>query len=287
MSRGDWYVNSSEVRYSKEDLFRFTHERIRIWERRQSGQPWPWTHDPILRDNFFPNIDRREDPGTIYCVENILKKFHDNADFTFFNVVVYRLFNRISTAEVIGTLDPKTFDHRKLFKKLNELRKTQSIFTKAHQTTPKFNVANTGDKVKNYCILLDHLSEVNSDAIWSAPDMVEAVRRMKQLPGFSDFTAYQVCLDISYLNEFSPMNGPRFLTEDSGVLGDGSRYGLMKIFGKSSKKEELDQVQELSQSVFSGLRFCDVENALCEFSKYVRIKEGQTKSPRKYHRKEG
>jgi len=33
----------------EKDFKAFIIERLRIFQRRQLGQPWPWTNDPILR----------------------------------------------------------------------------------------------------------------------------------------------------------------------------------------------------------------------------------------------
>ena len=47
-------------------LFYWVAERERIRVRKESGQPFPWTDDPILATYRFCNVRREDDRVTIW-----------------------------------------------------------------------------------------------------------------------------------------------------------------------------------------------------------------------------
>lgn len=47
-----------------EALLNFIAERERIRIKKEAGQPWPWTNDPILRDYKFCCVRREDDRVT-------------------------------------------------------------------------------------------------------------------------------------------------------------------------------------------------------------------------------
>ena len=49
----------------------FVIERHKIWERRQAGEPGPWTRDPILASRKFTNVFRVLDPGTQFVLTDL------------------------------------------------------------------------------------------------------------------------------------------------------------------------------------------------------------------------
>jgi hypothetical protein len=78
-------------------------EKIRI--RKESGQPWPWTDDPILRAGRFCNVHREHDYGS-YCVRvKLLEPFRDQIDL-WFAVTTVRCINEPAAWLELGTVVP-------------------------------------------------------------------------------------------------------------------------------------------------------------------------------------
>jgi len=61
----------------------FAAARHRIYLRRASGEPGPWTDDPILRDNRFCNVFRELDTVTIWIRKNIRERWADHPHLWF------------------------------------------------------------------------------------------------------------------------------------------------------------------------------------------------------------
>ena len=90
--RGPWRPGGPDGAFMT--LCYFIHERERIRLRRESGTPGPWTKDPILRDAFFTNVDRRSDFGTRWFVDNVYAHRKDDIDLVR-RILTCRLINRI------------------------------------------------------------------------------------------------------------------------------------------------------------------------------------------------
>ena len=56
---------------SVERFFYWIHERIRIQKRKDRGDLWPWTGDPILQQYKFTNAYREQDKTTVWFREKI------------------------------------------------------------------------------------------------------------------------------------------------------------------------------------------------------------------------
>lgn len=82
-------------------LYRFIVERHRVHQRRMAGQPPPWTDDPILSNWPFVNVYRCLDRTSQYILREVINKGSPDLRETCFRVILFRLFNRISTWELL------------------------------------------------------------------------------------------------------------------------------------------------------------------------------------------
>ena len=57
------------------DYLEFVEERHRIWEKRRSGEPQPWTEDHVLQDRKFTNVFRVLDYGSQFLLTNLLSDY--------------------------------------------------------------------------------------------------------------------------------------------------------------------------------------------------------------------
>ena len=81
-----------------ETFWKMIQERHLIYKRKEIEQlPPPWTNDPILLNYKFTNIFRFLDRGTRIVTEHILDHEDYEDSSIIFNVILYRLFNKIET----------------------------------------------------------------------------------------------------------------------------------------------------------------------------------------------
>jgi DNA polymerase I-like protein with 3'-5' exonuclease and polymerase domains len=85
-------------------------ERHAIYQRREAGQPHPWTNNPILGRWFFTNMYRSLDKNTVWLWEHWCQPHVDDPDL-WFAMVVARLTNRIETWEALGYPVPWNPEH--------------------------------------------------------------------------------------------------------------------------------------------------------------------------------
>src|ERR1700751_77033 len=84
------------------DFVHFIQERYAIKVRRESGQPWPWTDDPMLRDYYFCNLHREDDKVTRWLASNWPHPHADDPDLWFALTVFRRGFNNPSVGDELG-----------------------------------------------------------------------------------------------------------------------------------------------------------------------------------------
>jgi hypothetical protein len=82
------------------DFFLYARTRQEIFYSRQQGNPWPWTNDPVLRDNRFCNVYREDDTTTKWFAKWVRDPLRDRTE-VLLATVLFRWFNRISTGDAI------------------------------------------------------------------------------------------------------------------------------------------------------------------------------------------
>ena len=121
----------------------FVHERQKIWKRKYTGKRQTLTKNNVLSTQWFTNMYRELDRGTMYfrkCLLELKDRTpsnttidHELVHSVLFKSVVYRLINKVETFVDFGGLPtPKDFSTFLTFlaekKSQNEV-----IFTCAHQ----------------------------------------------------------------------------------------------------------------------------------------------------------
>jgi hypothetical protein len=74
----------------------FAIEREAIRKRREAGQPWPWTDDPILCAGYFCNVHRENDAATRRLSFGLVQPYRDVPDL-WFAVALARCINEPAT----------------------------------------------------------------------------------------------------------------------------------------------------------------------------------------------
>lgn len=272
-----------------DEFWKFIYERQEIFHKRfVLKEPPPWTNNPILRDYKFTNVYRELDRGTVYLIDKILP--HEDKKAVVFNVLIYRLFNKTETMDLIGFQELDKFDINKLHPILMEVwERGEPLFTSAFMVAAQDRFGGSKIKFENYLKIFDKIHKDMDriyDGIKNASSMEEVFDIVRGLQGFGRFLAYEVAVDLNYDREIC-----QFSEDDFVNVGPGCKKGLDFIYsGLKRYAEYVDKIHELRYSqkdhfkrlgledfkYWNGkeLTLRSVEHALCEFSKYWRAKQG-------------
>ena len=281
-----------------DQFYQFVYERHMVWFRRFALKlPPPWTANRWLRDYKFTNVYRELDRGTAWLMSHILNPTALAAGSQhnlLWQVVLYRILNRVETFEAVGIPSYSKWEADKgMFRSnLYEYKRRHGhVFTSAHLTVPPNRNRPMKDKLSAY---LDGLSVLHKlvPKLWIEIEAVETMeqvfRALQQVPYVGPFIAYEITVDLTY-GKLIPF------TEDDFVnAGPGCKVGIKLIFPMRHKKGELvEAIHELwvsQQYHFQrlGLDFPylngklltlrNIEHSLCEFCKYWKLSRGVGKA---------
>lgn len=258
----------------------FVANRHLIWERRQAGlDQRTWTDDPILRAHKFTNVFRILDPGTQFVMTDLVDENLSPRD-QLRHLFLYRHTGRVDMweyAEVVTEAYP--YDLDELYAVWSRYRAGGGkVFTNAYLVFPQSTVPGT-DKLRSIIDLTERLftegslQDVVPDflAASSQEQRFAALRRNK---GVADFMSMQILTDWGY----TPHAGVD-RENDFVVPGPGAIRGARAIDPTGNPLDTLRWVYTAIQRTGSprlGDRlpsYMDVQNCLCEFSKYVRFEQ--------------
>lgn len=280
-----------------EEFTDFIAERQRILYRREEGLPKPWTQDRILQLYRFCNVHREDDKETKWIAKH-WRHPNENHRNLWFLMLVARFLNwhptlaELSPAKILK-LD---IDHIKRALLEREAR-GDKVFTGAYTVSTN---GRSMPKIKYVCdYVFAPAAEVASNVRgtpWPAGCSLEEIAgHLILLPGISTFMAGQIVADLKYA---SPYRHARdWMT--FAVPGPGSKRGMSRVFDRP-----VDQtwpgnswtvaMHSLRAGIFLPLKHKledddytlhaqDIQNCLCEFDKYERVRLGQGKPRSSYN----
>lgn len=290
------------------DLFwKFICERQTIWYRRTVLQEEaPWTDDKIIQRDRFTNVYRELDPGTQYAIQAILERDETVPD-RIFNVMVYRLIGRSETHSHAGfqridEYDAETFEAA-LKKRRDEF--DEPVFTGAYMVSG-YNQMGSSDKIENISRLFEEICG-KFDSFYAEVETADEPRQVyntiRDLPGFGNFLAYQILVDLLY--PLQSRDGKPLLPfshDEWSSPGPGAQRGLKILLNNPSEHIYLDVMRWLRQhqnAEFSRLNLdfpylrdtrgdkieislANIQNCLCEFYKYHKIKNNEGRARRRF-----
>lgn len=273
------------------NFWQFVHERQAIWHRREVGMPKPWTDDVTLRDNFFTNVFRELDPGTIVA-KSIVDMIHRPRWERLWNLILYRRLNREDTWRAFdGYIGAQQMTHLEKFLRAAP----QPLFTGAHQVHGLQGIVPGRDIIARQVYVMDGLR-------WNKDILLDPLSRRLQraktareafdawvdakIPGVGDFLSWQLALDCRGAlanfsdDEWAPVQAGAAaglkIVYPSMRTADEREWCLTYIRDQQGK-EFRDHGLEFSKYAPNGckrLTVAAVEHSLCEYSKYVRIARG-------------
>lgn len=292
-------------------FFDFIYERQLVWHKRcRLGLPAPWSDDEILRNFRFCNVYRELDGGTTALTKYFQPQVPPAVKL--FNIIAYRFFNRRDTIENLfgGLLDVDTFSFSRLEQRFDQKKKEGAIFSNAYLITAHAYRPNyrPQDKHVQILLMLDDLrgrlktllENLRAAPAAEGPAIVESF-----IPMAGPFLAGQILLDATYAGDIVGYTSNDFL-----VVGPGAHWGLNIICGKTLNKtqaaEHCRTLWAMQKKAFYDLKATsgkdwqhirwdnpdypgqpflslhDIQNSLCEFRKYWRLKHGEKAKHRYY-----
>lgn len=274
-----------------ERFWRFIFARHSIWHKRfVLGLKAPWTDDSILQEYKFTNVYRELDRGTLYLLDNIRGK-KEPVDQVW-NIIVYRMFNRISTYDFLKWhsfarwQDPTHF--RRYFDALRRFSdEGNALYTDAHMVCAYEHFPGK-DKLERFEYIFQGViggMDVLMKIIQRAKSLESVHKALTKFPGIGPFLAYEMAVDISYCDWNN-------LGEDEWVNpGPGCQRGLKAMFPDLKPNECAWMIKVLRQDqtkafqryklpfeaiAYEGkpLTLRNIEHCCCEVFKYFKAING-------------
>ncbi len=276
-----------------DSYWKFAAMRQDIFFNRLEGKQFPWSADPIINHYKFTNVYRASDRVSQYLIKNVI--YSDTLPNTpkevLFRILLFKLFNKIETWELlrskIGDLTFENYSFDKYDKVLSDAISNKTIYSAAYIMPSGKSYFGHLRKHSNHLKLIELiLKQETHKKLGDTKKMQEAFELLKSFPGFGDFLAYQLLIDINY----SPIIN--FSESEFVVAGPGAKGGISKCFRDTlglSNVDIIKLVTERQEIEFDrlGLSFknlwgrplqlIDCQNIFCEVDKYARVKHPEIK----------
>ena len=258
------------------------------------GKQFPWTQDTILSMYRFTNIRREQDKNSKYLLKMMREHGNKLTLNTLCNIMLFRLFNKIETYELLeGWVDFEHYNLSKIQEQLYikaDLPEGYRYFTNAYLSSgmkKEFNKYFPKQKVRvmnipNTVALFG--AKVYED-VKQAKQPQEVIDAFKQIKGISDFLAYQLFVDLTYLDDFPwsenefVMSGPgcslglSYLFDDKGGLEDEELLFWLRDNCPITRDWCLEHMMDLPEED-RYMNVMSLENCMCELGKYMKTKLG-------------
>jgi hypothetical protein len=266
--------------------WKFAAERQNVFFKRINGESFPWTKDKILNKYKFTNVYRATDRVSQYLIKNVIYKGSQKPEEVFFRLILFKIFNRISTWEVLefelGKISFKDYSFKRYDKVLSEVIKNGiPIYSAAYIMASGRSTFGYERKHQNHLRLIEMMiKEKVPYKLQHSKSMNEAYNLLHSYPTIGDFLAYQYVTDINYstLTNFSEMEFVK--------AGPGARDGILKCFknfGDYSFEDIIKLMADNQETEFErlnldfknlwgrNLQLIDCQNIFCEVDKYSRV----------------
>jgi alpha-glutamyl/putrescinyl thymine pyrophosphorylase clade 1 len=268
-----------------DQLVQFIIARHNVYLARVAGKPQPWSDDPILQHNKFCNIFREDDRVTRWIAKNWREPHKDDRDLWFALVIARRCINLPNTLKKLGYPVPWDPDHFLRVLKRRK-RKGKLVF---NSTAYKLIVGGqSGDLAEPQVeLILNPLWHARSELRPHSDDTLQTFHdRLAATPFMGNSYSAQIVADLKYVGRL------RHASDwwDFAASGPGSRRGLNRVLGRPTNApwregdwiRQLDLLRKpivpvLEKAGLPRMHAQDLQNCLCEFNKYERIRLGEGK----------
>ena len=253
------------------------------------NKSYPWSNDSIINTYRFTNAYRAADRVSQYLIRDVIysPEFSDPPNEVLFRILLFKLFNKIDTWELIRSEidipNYEEYDFDRYNEVLNEaFTAGETIYSAAYIMPSVKSSFGYLRKHSNHLKLIEFMLENNTaEKLSQAKNMQSAFEIIKSYPGLGNFLAYQLLIDINYSTIIN-FSESEFVMPGPGALG-----GISKCFKNTaglSEKEIIKIVADRQEIEFErlGLSFkslwgrklqlIDCQNLFCEVDKYSRVR---------------
>ena len=270
--------------------WRFAAARQAIYLARLRGVGEPWSDDPILRDYRFTNVYRAADRVSQFLIQNIIYNSDapDDPENVVFRVLLFKLFNRISTWRTLerelGAIEWRTFNFTRYSQTLDKAAADGPIYSAAYLMPPP----KLGERYKhhNHLRLLEQMMRDGlPKLVASSQTLTSVYERLIKYPSVGRFLGFQYTVDLNYTPLMAASEN-QFV-----VAGPGACDGIRKCFGLEATGIEREIIRYMVEHQglhfahlgleFDGLfgrplHLIDCQNLFCEVDKYARVAHPET-----------
>ena len=277
-----------EVTPVYESYWKFAAERQKVFRRRLIGSSGPWTLDPVISAHKFTNAYRASDRVSQYLIRNVIYRSDlcDSPEEVVFRVLLFKLFNKIETWELlereVGAITYRDYSFDKYDSILSQaMRAGGRIYSAAYIMPPGSSAFGYSAKHQNHLKLLERMMDEKLPKILHGlGSMQKAFEIIRSYPTIGNFLAYQFVTDINY-SEVTCFSEMEFV-----MPGPGALDGLKKCFKVTAGVDESKLIRMMAENQerefdrlgieFDSLwgrplQLIDCQNVFCEVDKYARV----------------
>jgi hypothetical protein len=276
-----------EIEHPINRFVAFVAERERIRVLRAAGKPWPWTEDDILQDYRFTNIHREDDTVSQHYQKTVRDRYGEDP-LVFPASVAYRWFNRPSTCNDLFSGNRSVFESYIDTGDIEILKNCINNIPPPHVTGSYIITGRPGyPKAEGVVHYIHGWCQKGWRDRWyywkKDPPLLSEMYEWITSEGLGSFMKGQIIADLKYVSFM------RNVADwwNWATPGPGSLSGLNIVLDRPMvapwpKGEWLVQLMRLNDIVtprlekggISRLHNQDLQNCLCEFSKYTKVARG-------------
>jgi len=272
----------------------FIRERHNVYLRRAAGDLPPWTEDPMIREYKFTNIYRELDYTTIWCKNHVRDKSYLNEFDQALSILAFRFFNRVETGKAM--FDSGAWTHYLHHGKIDIVKKCIQKQRGAGPVTTGAYIIKTVNglnKLDGALWAIEAGRKTIQELVDVQPELLaQAHKILLKAPYLGSFMAAQLVADMKY----TPLLEACHDWHTWAASGPGSLRGMNILIDRpvDTPWREADWLSEVLKlrlkitPMFLNLNWeiphaQDVQNMLCEFSKYKRGYARNKFHARKHH----
>lgn len=266
--------------------WKFIVKRQDVFYKRFNKIEYPWSEDSILNNYKFTNVYRATDRVSQYLIKNIIHEGDQNLEDLFFRIILFKIFNRISTwqflEQELGEISLKDYSYKIYDRLLSEILKSKSpIYSAAYIMASGKSTFGMERKHQNHLKLIElMINDKLPYKFQNCQNMEQAYKLLLSYPTIGEFLAYQYVTDLNYSNitNFTEMEfvkaGPGAkdgITKCFTSLGDYSYEDVIKMMA-DNQEIEFERLGLNFQNLWGrDLQLIDCQNVFCEVDKYSRV----------------
>lgn len=306
-------------------LFHWIKERYQIHTKKDvEKKSSPWTDDPILKNYRFTNVRREHDKETQWLITNIANNDCLSLEEKILNTILFRTWNKSSTMQAYG--GPWWKEELKLgplyFKSRVDIANLSKPFTPVFSTSfikeiwrfsdgkgdvkykiqerelPKgVDAIHDSVPLRMFYIPVWVLKNNILPNILNSTSQANCNYYIRKIPGFGEFLAYQVFVDLTYIQDF------KYSENEFTIAGPGAKRGLDRVFLdkdgmnyeeclfwlRDNQEQFLEKYNiDLKELMYDlpeedcTLTVMNLENSMCELSKYLKTYYNEGRPRQKY-----